>query len=305
MNTQFVHSLHAFVAVCVLATGCTRITLPECAGPPQRVISTAPSVTETLFAIGVGDSVVGVTRFCLDPPEAKSRRVIGDLLQPHWETILSLEPDLIITLCENESLVERAAEFHIPTQTVDHRSLAGILASIDELATPFGNAAVARAAVLRNSLEERLNTIATRTASRQRVRTLICVDRLHGTGRLQGLFVAGSNPFFADVLRIAGGENVVESQIAFPTLSLEAVLRLNPDVIIDLVTADGTSTPTVSDWEHDAAILDAVRLHRVFPVAERYLTIPGPRVVDLVTRIADILDAIPDATAPPETPQAK
>lgn len=289
------------VAATIFGSGCGRTSLPvrDQSAMPERVVSTAPSITETLFAIGVGDRVVGVTRFCLYPPEARSRRTVGDLLHPHWETILTLEPDILFALRENEKLVETAREFGIRTETVDHRSLDGILASLSTLAAPFGDEVAARAAVLRASLEARLAAVRSRAMARRPVRTLICVDRLRGMGRIQGVFVAGSSPLFADVLRLAGGENVVESSVVFPTLSLEAVLRLEPDVILDLVTGEIGVQPHLDDWKGDAAVLSAVQTGRVFALTEDYATIPGPRIVDLIERVADLLDAAALPVSPP------
>ena len=118
---------------------------------PARIISMAPSVTEVLFAVGAGDQVAGVTRYCDYPPEAARCPQVGGYLDPSYEAVLTLQPDLIVILSEQESSAGRMfREMGLEVLTVEHRDLAGIMESI----TVIGEAAGRQqeAAGLRDSL---------------------------------------------------------------------------------------------------------------------------------------------------------
>lgn len=288
-----------FPVFLLLLSGCgetekTPLPIPQ---NPQRIVSTAPSITEILFALGLGERVAGVTRFCRYPHEAISLPKIGDLLNPNWEAMIILHPDLIITLAENQRVISQAKQSGISYLAVDHTTLDGIFDSFALIAEHFGSETVELAEKVRAKIETRLREIEDSAKTRRAVRCLICVDRLRGTGRIQGVFAAGNTPFYAEILRLTGGENVVTTSIPFPTLSLETILQLNPEVIIDLVTADindanHSEKPVKTDWELDAPLLDAVRNNKVFEFTADYATIPGPRVIDFIEEIAELFSKI-------------
>ena len=106
---------------------------------PQRIISTVPSITETLFALDLQNRLVGVSDFCHYPPEADKIRKVGGYFDPNLEAMLELEPDLVLILKENQDLRRRLESLGINVLTVDHSSITGILESFEQIGAVFGD----------------------------------------------------------------------------------------------------------------------------------------------------------------------
>ncbi|HEY8150601.1 MAG TPA: helical backbone metal receptor, partial [Vicinamibacteria bacterium] len=141
-------------------------------GFPQRIVSTAPSLTETLFSLGVGDRVVGVTTWCRYPEEARSRPKIGGYSTPSMEAILALRPDLVVLAAEARSDVgRRLAELHVPTMAARLDSLRSIEDSIRQIALRLG--VPERGEALATRIEAQRTAVARAVAGRPRVRTLL------------------------------------------------------------------------------------------------------------------------------------
>ena len=171
---------------------------------PQRIVSTAPSITEMLYALGLGDRVVAVTRFCRYPPEALLKPKIGDYINPNIEAIAALKPDLVIIQTNPVRLRERLTGVHLRTIEVDQQNIAGIYESIRKVGDATG--VPDRAAKLVDELRTGLDALRARTAALKPVRVMFVVGR--SQGRLDGLVVVGRASFLNEVIRIAGGENI-------------------------------------------------------------------------------------------------
>jgi iron complex transport system substrate-binding protein len=257
----------------------------------QRIISLSPSVTETLFALGLGDQVVGVTRFCNYPPEVNEKTRIGGFLDPNIEAIVALRPDLIVTLASDDPPESAFERLNFKTLVVDHRGVEGILDSITVLGRACGAEAKAEAMVA--ELRGRIDRVAKKTAGRRRPRVLFSVSRGLGTGRLEDIYVAGGNRCFQSLVEVAGGENVFAHETAaFPVVSTEGILYANPEVIIDLVPMvshrrEGLST-ILDEWRQIPDV-DAVKNGRVYALEDDFATVPGPRFILLFEKVARML----------------
>jgi iron complex transport system substrate-binding protein len=262
------------------------------AAPPRRIVSTAPSVTEMLYALGLGDRVVGVTSYCHYPPEAATKPKIGDYLRPNVETIFSLRPDLVISEVTGVRHAERLSALRLHVLEIDDGSLAGIYASIRSIAAAAGVPArgVALAARMRGELE----AIRAKTARYPRRRILFLVGRT--PGRIEDLIAAGRASHLNELIEIAGGQNVfADSPAAYAKIPLEELLARNPEVIVDM--GEMSQTVGVTEEQKRAVValwsqypsLAAVREHRVFAVASDIFVVPGPRVVDAARALARML----------------
>jgi len=277
--------LSFFLGVVLFATGVS-------AAPPQRIISTTPSITEILYALGLGDRVVGVTRFCRYPPEAQEKPKIGDYINPNLEAMAALRPDLVIIQTNPVRLRDRLNALHLRSLEVDQQSLKAIYASIRSIAQ--ATATETRAAVLITSMERKLADIAARSATLNRVRVMFVVGR--APGRLDGLIVAGNASYLNQILSLAGGENVFGDAVAsYPQVSLEEVMARNPDVIIDIGdmgdadnATDARKQSIVALWQR-APTVKAVKNSRVYPVAADIFVVPGPRAVNAAQQIFALL----------------
>ncbi|MDR0609947.1 MAG: helical backbone metal receptor [Planctomycetaceae bacterium] len=272
---------------------------------PQRLVSTAPSITEVLFDIGIGDRIVGDSRFTTYPPETKEIEKIGGFHDTNWEKIVGLKPDLLILLVGKELFVTQSQKAGIEVLLLDHLSMEGLSASYDLIGERFGADVMRSAQARKVILQEKLKAIQTKAVKFEPVRVLICIDRDREGGQLRNVYVAGTNPYFQDAIRWAGGINVAEATgLAFPNVSVEGILAMNPDVIVDLmiseVVGELSANPTaeerdkkeadlIADWETLGHTVNAVKTGRIFILTENYATIPGPRTPQFVEKLLEIL----------------
>jgi len=256
---------------------------------PQRIISLAPSITETLFALGLGDRVVGVTRYCVYPPEVRLKPKLGGLMDPNFEAVVALRPDLVITTEGADQHDQAFAKLRLPLVIVCHKDLDGILASITTLGRAGG--AAARAERLVADLRARRARVRRKTAGRGRPRVLFSVDRTPGTGHIEDAYVAGADGQFDRMIEIAGGQNAYTGRVRFPVVSSEGILHINPQVIVDLASrlAPGMSRAAVrADWNALAGV-EAVVHNRVYVLDDDYVSVPGPRVILFVEKLARLI----------------
>ena len=267
---------------------------------PQRLVSTTPSITETLFDIGIGDRIVGDSQFTTYPPEASKIEKIGGLYDANWEKIVELEPDLVLMLETNESYRSQCQKLGIESLAVDHVTMEGVLASYDLIGKRLGPEVMQKAQASKTALKEKLDTLQAQGESLTPVRVLICIDRTRESGPLQNIYVAGTNPYYQDVIRWAGGINVAESTgLAFPNITAEAIVAMNPDVIIDLMMGVETASSTgetgtqkdelISDWKTLGDAVNAVKTGRIYIITENYTTIPGPRAPLFIEKLTERL----------------
>lgn len=265
------------------------------AAPPQRIVSTAPSLTETLYALGLGGRVAGVTEFCRYPPEAATKPKIGTFIDPNFERILALKPDLVLVVRNPVQLAEKLRRLGLNAVEVPQDTVSEILASIRQIGRLTGAEAQARA--LASRIEADLAAVRSRAAGLPRRRVLFLVGRSPGT--LQGMVGAGPGTFLDELMRLAGGENVLASSpIAYPRVSMEQILAADPDLILDMGDfAHHEGRPMESEaqlrrlWS-SYPMLRAVRQGGVKQVASEVLIRPGPRVGEAAKRLLELIQGV-------------
>lgn len=279
----------AVLALLLLGAGCAPAPPAAVDGPPSRIVSMAPALTETVFALGLGDRLVGVTRYC-DYPEAATRLPeVGGYLDPDWEALVALEPDLVLLMQDHREIRRRLEELGLATLLVDQGDVEGILASFVAIGEACG--AAGRGRELAGRVRARLDEVAAATASRPRPRALVVVERELAGGPVRTVWVAGPGTFYDDLLGLAGAVNAWRGPAAalYPEVSREGLIALDPDVILDLVTElerRGLEPAQVrADWQ-GLGELRAVRAGRVHVLDAGFMVIPGPRIADAVAAIA-------------------
>jgi len=250
--------------------------------PAQRIVSLAPSITECLYAIGAGDRVQGVTDFCNFPPEAARKPHVGGMINPSIETVVGLEPDLVVLSMEGNVREDfrRLTSFGIPVFVSNPRTLEGIYRSLRLLGTLAGTEDSASHLVAR--LEARERAIRGGAAGKSPVRVLLFVS-------LQPLMCAGSNTFIDGLLHAAGGVNLASgARGTYPPYSRENVIAEDPEVI--LATSDILpSGPTLQGMFPEWTAVKAVRNGRVFPIEADLVSRPGPRALDALEKLFHLL----------------
>jgi len=247
--------------------------------PAVRIVSLVPSLTETLFAIGAGSSIVGVGTFDSFPPEVTRLPRVGALLDPDVERILSLKPDLVVTYGSQTTLESQLARAKIRTYSYRHGGVADVMESIKGVGRASGHAREADALVDR--LNAQLNALRARVKGRPRLRTLLVVDRQPGT--LREIYASGGIGFLHDMLDAAGGDNVfadIKRESVQP--STETLLTRAPQVILEVRAEGLIQTPAVATERNVWASLPglpAVRDGRIQFLSGSHLVVPGPRLV--------------------------
>lgn len=265
----------------------------------MKIVSMTPSITETLFALELGDQIVAVSRFCHYPPEVKKLPKAGDLYSPNFELIVNLRPDLVILLTGNEAFAKRLQRVGIKALLIDHNTIDSVLDSFAIIGEHCGEDVRRRAKSLREELESQREEIREKTRQFEPVSVLISIDRPRKTSYLSDVYAAGKNPYFNDILALAGGRNVLaHSPIAVPVLSRETIITLGPDVIIDLTTfgedlseaqKEISKSSAVREWQTLGSTVPAIRNGRIYPMLESYMTIPGPRMFQFARKLAEQL----------------
>lgn len=254
------------------------------------IVSLAPSITEILFELDLGHRIIGVTRYCDFPPAALAKTNIGGYYDPNYEYILKLQADLIIMLSEHKEPQKHLSELGLNTLVVDHKSIAGILDSITTIGNACGAEQKAKSIVY--NIESRLEQIKKKTEDLPRPKVMIVVEKNTEADILRDVCISGRDGFYDEMIKLAGGLNVYEGNIAFPLVSREGIINLNPDIVIDIITDLGKNDQDTSRipkiWKAISQI-NAVINERVYILKEDYLTIPGPRFILITEKMASII----------------
>lgn len=246
----------------------------------KRIVTLAPNLTETVYALGLGDRLAGDTDWCDTPADAKRKPHVGNPQNPSLEAIVALRPDLVLatTSINRAETADALQQLGIPVYTSDPHTVRGMLASIARMAEMMG--AGEQGAELAGRLEQRLDALGTRLADRPLVHVLFVVWD-------QPLITIGQNTFIADALRFAGAESVVLSDRNWPQLSLEEVVRLQPDYIVFTGEHGGEAAMKLADLRARPAWKDlaAVQMGHVVDVSEEAVR-PSPGLVDAIEDLA-------------------
>ncbi len=255
--------------------------------PPQRIVSLAPSLTESLYALGLGERVVGVTRFSTYPPDAAGKPRVGSYDDLNVERIISLGPDLVIGTKDGNQpdVVRLLEEAGIRVFLVDPRDVGQIIASVATLGLVCGVPEKGRA--LAEDLEGRVNRVLEVTASRKRPLVFLQIN-------IRPIMSVSSRTYHHDLIRLAGGVNMTrDAGMIYPRLSREAVLAGAPEVlIISCMERGGRFEAARREWLTWQSI-PAARDNRVHLIDSDLIDRPSPRVVTALETMARLIH--PDA----------
>lgn len=263
----------------------------------KRIVSLAPSITESLFALGLDDSVVGVTRYCRYPAKTKSIGKVGGFLDPSDEAILRLTPDLVVMGPENGERAQRLESLGLRSLVVQQKTIPDILEAMIQI----GEAADKQkeAADWVENANSEMEQVRRAVEGLKRPRVLVSMTRVFETGDISEVYVAGKNNFYDDLIELAGGVNAYDgSIIKTPAVSAEGIIALNPEIILDLVPDVDemhiSPDKALAQWQSLSAV-SAIRNKRVYVLTGDYTVIPGPRFLNTMH---DFVSAIHPEAAP-------
>ena len=247
---------------------------------PQRIVSLAPSVTETLFALGVGDRLVGVTTYCDYPPQARLVPKIGSFVSPSVEAVLAKQPDLVVGVRETDrEKIKRMERMGLRVVVISVASLKETFRSIHSLAGIVGREEAGEK--LLSQLQGQIDRIRARIAGAKRRRVLMLVGQ-------RPMVAVGKGTFIDELLTLAGGENIAgAAPQPWPHLPMDYVVAKAPQVIIEGGMGSEREAPG-KNWA-DLGSIPAVRDGRIYSYASDKILRPGPRVGEALEEIARLI----------------
>jgi len=269
----------ALLAATLLLAGCEK-RIAQKPHTELRVVAMAPNTAEILYALGLSNEVVGISRFCTYPPDVTNKPSVGGLYDPNWEMIVALQPDLVIGLKTQKEIEAQLKALGIGFIGVSHEHISEILESILTIGKACG--AEAEAQTLFQTLEAKVgqaSSLSTSVVSRQagslsyiKPRVLVCVGHDESLCRI---YVAAKGTFYDELIELAGGTNACgETTGRYPEISPEGLATMHPDVVIDILPATGKGSP------------DAWKPYLAIAMTNDYASIPGPRFVLLLEDFA-------------------
>jgi iron complex transport system substrate-binding protein len=254
---------------------------PAASAEVERIISLAPSVTETVFALGVGDRLVGVSTYCDYPPEVEHIDRVGTFLTPNVEAIVAKRPDVIIAVPTpgNQAPVESLRRLGFKVIIVDPNTIAEIEQSLVTIGRELGREPEAHALVAR--IDERLAALQARLADAPQRKVLMVVGHTP-------LIAVGEGTFQNELIRLAHGTNLAGAAGgAWPHLSIEFAIAADPEVIIDtsMGNEETAGAGALAFWKAFPTI-PAVHAGHVYGYKTYQLLRPGPRIPEAFEAVA-------------------
>lgn len=258
-----------------------KVELPK---TPERIISLAPSITEILFYLGLGNKVTAVTDYCDYPEEARHKRKIGWIISPDVEKIISLKPDIVFATAEGNrsDIVDTLERVHIRVYVLDPHTIEDVLREIISIGEITGREKPAKKRV--NELSRRINTIKKKVNIKHKENERFPIKNLRND-KIRVLYListepivsAGPGSFIHDIINSSGGVNILaQSPVRYPRVEMEEIVLRDPEVII--VSAD--SSDIKKPWKKRWGSISAVKNDRIYTIDPDIISRPGPRIVE-------------------------
>jgi len=246
---------------------------------PSRIVSLAPHLTELLFTLGLGENVVGVTRYSDFPEEARNIEKVGSYVKLDLERIVSLSPQLVLATADGnpKAVVDKLTEVGIPVYVINTEGIDDIYGNIRSIGEVTGKSVEAHDVAMR--LEKRINSIVEKVKGLEKPRIFIQLG-------IDPLYTAGKNTFVDDLIRLAGGRNIAgDIGIKYPVYSREELLNRAPQIIFSTIMGSEAAVDTENFWKRWPSI-PAVSNGRIYHVDPDLLNRPSIRIADGLEIIA-------------------
>lgn len=243
----------------------------------ERAVSLAPNLTENIFAVGASDRLVGVTTYCDYPAEAEKIAEVSDTQTPNMEAIVALKPNVVFvsTASQLENFTKTLERQNIAVFVTNPQNLEGVLQNLRQFGELFGTGEKAEKLIA--ELENRVRRVEQKVEGKPKAKVFVQIDK-------ESLYTIGKDSFITDLINRAGGESATKTvATAYPKLSKETALALNPDAIIL------SESPNNLEPNEVFKNSNAVKNGRVFKINADLISRPSPRIVDALEQIADAL----------------
>ncbi len=249
----------------------------------ERIVTLAPALTEIVYELGKGDSLVGNTNYCNYPSKAKYIKRVGGMLDINLEILVSLKPDFIIFYSEMYEKIKFMKD-KSKLVVVKHTNLKDIYDGIEIIAKALHLESKGKELIgfmkseLRNLQKE------AERKSTQKSKVLLIIGR--SRDNLSNMYIIGAKDFLNELLGYAGGINAYQGNIDYPSVSIESIVSMNPQVIIELSAFnEGIEDQKILDQWKKFPFISAVKNNRIKIVRDSMWVIPGPRVPQIARQM--------------------
>jgi iron complex transport system substrate-binding protein len=260
--------------------------------PPERIVSLAPSNTEILFAVGAGDNVVGVTDFCNYPYdftawiEAGNMSSIGNYYGPSVEPIIALDPDLVLATTGSLEAAENLRDLGYNVLVIEPKNLSFVLRDI--LLVGRATDRYSEAVALESEIKQRIDAVANQAADET------STPKVYHEVWNEPIMSAGPGTFIDEIITLAGGENIFnDATTSWPTVSSEAIIEKNPDVMVfpDMYMGRQNFYETIEAVENRPGwdIISAVQNDAIYEINADIISRSGPRLADALEALAKMI----------------
>jgi iron complex transport system substrate-binding protein len=230
---------------------------------PQRIVSLSPSVTEILYGVGAWPQIIAVSQFCTYPDDVKNKPRVNGWDKTNLEQVMALKPDFVIGVDAQEPFLrDKLTGLGVRSLFLKSQTLADILASMAEIGRATGHEQEATDLAAKTRSE--IDAVRKAVSDRPHPRVLCVVDRVPGT--IRDLYTATRGSYLDELITIAGGESIAPvADRGYGKINKEAVLTLNPEVIIDMVQGSrgNLGEDPVAVW-NELGEVRAVRDKRIY-----------------------------------------
>jgi iron complex transport system substrate-binding protein len=281
-NHLSIFILSAFFALVCVDISCARVFTDETGrsvkitSAPYRIVSLAPGITETLYALGLNDQIAGVTTFCDWPPEALKKTRIGGFSNPSLEKIVSLKPDLIIATADGNSkdTVLQIERLGLPVYVINPSGVTGFLNSIVNIGKITDREK--EAGRLSAGLQKRLRHITQRIRNKNKPRVFFQLG-------VEPVFTVGQGTLIHEMIELAGGINVAGKNIArYPVYAAEGIIAAAPEIIIFAPMLNDRNFAAINKFWQNIGDIPAVKNRKIYPIDANLINRASPRIFDAI-----------------------
>ena len=275
---KFILLKYLLISIILLVSGCSKTETGE--KESYKIIALSPSLAETVFYLGAGENLIGVSSFCNYPEEVKKIPVVANISDINSELVLKLQPDIVFLMPSQRDVGEKLKLLNVKTRIVAQESLDDILNSFSEIGMETGK--IKRSEFIVDSLKDLIGKFRKEQNGRK---ILISVGREYGTS-VSYIFSNGKIGFLNDIVELLGYSNVLDSTVPYPKIGAETIMSLDPDLIIDLVPSNivSGSDELLTDWD----LFKNTRAYKngnILIFKGDHTTIPGPRIFDFIKEL--------------------
>jgi iron complex transport system substrate-binding protein len=247
---------------------------------PHRIVSLAPGITETLYALNLGNKIVGVTNYCNWPVQAKQKQQIGGFINPSIEKIVSLQPDLIIGTADGNrrDTILQLERLGLTVYVTNPSNINGILAGILHIGEISSETKNAQALV--KQLQKRLNNIAGQIRGKIKPRIFFQIG-------FEPVITVGKGTLINETIELAGGINIAGRDTArYPRYSAEGILAAAPDIILFAPMANDREFTAAKNFWQKFGEIPAVKSNKIYPIETDLISRASPRIIDAIENMA-------------------